>query len=415
MTTVPAERSGFFFVLVADKCIRNFRFSLALHCESRSFIFELLPMLLGILREPDHENRVSITPDVVKQLVGKQVNITIETEAGLRASLTNEVYQEAGASVQSRADVLAQADIVVSIQPLTAADTAKLKPGAILFGMYQPLVNRERMAEIAAAKTTLFSMDAVPRITRAQAMDVLSSQSTVSGYKAVLLAASHLPRFFPMLMTAAGTIAPAKVLIIGAGVAGLQAIATAKRLGAVVEAFDTRPSVKEQVESLGGKFVEVEGAVEDKAAGGYAVEQSEEFKRRQSEELAKRIVAADVVITTALIPGKKAPVLITEAMVRQMKAGAVIVDLASGAGGNCELTREGETRNEFGVSIIPASNLPATMPQDASKMYAKNMLNFLNLMISKEGELKLNFEDEIIQGSCIAHGGEVVYPALKQA
>lgn len=372
-------------------------------------------MLLGILREPDHENRVSITPDVVKQLVGKQVNISIETDAGLRASLTNELYEQAGASVQSRAELLANADIVVSIQPLTAADTAKLKPGAVLFGMYQPLVNRERMFEIAAAKTTLFSMDAVPRITRAQAMDVLSSQSTVSGYKAVLLAASHLPRFFPMLMTAAGTIAPAKVLIIGAGVAGLQAIATAKRLGAVVEAFDTRPSVKEQVESLGGKFVEVEGAVEDKAAGGYAVEQSEEFKRRQSEELAKRIVAADVVITTALIPGKKAPVLITEAMVRQMKAGAVIIDLASGAGGNCELTREGESRTEFGVSIIPASNLPATMPQDASKMYAKNMLNFLNLMISKEGELNLNFEDEIIKGSCIAHAGEVVYSALKQA
>lgn len=372
-------------------------------------------MTLGVLKEPEGEHRIALTPDVVKQLIAKQVNILIETGAGESASLPDAVYTELGAKAADRQEILTSADVVVSIQALTAADSGQLKAGALLFGMYQPLVNAERMAEIAKANTTLFSMDAVPRITRAQAMDVLSSQSTVSGYKAVLLAASHLPRFFPMLMTAAGTIAPAKVLIIGAGVAGLQAIATAKRLGAVVEAFDTRPSVKEQVESLGGKFVEVEGAVEDKAAGGYAVEQSEEFKKRQNEALAQRIVAADVVITTALIPGRKAPVLITADMVKQMKAGAVIVDLASAMGGNCELTREGEICQVHGVTILAASNLPATMPQDASRMYAKNMLNLLNLMIDKAGQLNLNFEDEIIKGACIAHAGAVVYPALNKA
>lgn len=372
-------------------------------------------MTLGVLKEPEGEHRIALTPDVVKQLIAKQVNLIIESGAGVAASLPDTVYTELGAKAVSRPEILTTADVVVSIQPLAATDTVQLKAGALLFGMYQPLVNVERMGEIAKSNTTLFSMDAVPRITRAQAMDVLSSQSTVSGYKAVLLAATHLPRFFPMLMTAAGTIAPAKVLIIGAGVAGLQAIATAKRLGAVVEAFDTRPSVKEQVESLGGKFVEVEGAVEDKSAGGYAVEQSEEFKQRQNEALAKRIVAADVVITTALIPGRKAPVLITADMVKQMKAGAVIVDLASAMGGNCELTREGEKCVIDGVTILAASNLPATMPQDASRMYAKNMLNVLNLMIDKEGQLNLNFEDEIIKGACVTRAGAVVYPALNKA
>lgn len=372
-------------------------------------------MTLGVLKEPEGEQRIALTPDVVKQLIAKQVTILIETGAGESASLPDTVYTELGAKSVSRKEILTTADIVVSIQPLQATDSGQLKTSALLFGMYQPLVNADRMTEIAKANTTLFSMDAVPRITRAQAMDVLSSQSTVSGYKAVLLAASHLPRFFPMLMTAAGTIAPAKVLIIGAGVAGLQAIATAKRLGAVVEAFDTRPSVKEQVESLGGKFVEVAGAVEDKAAGGYAVEQSEEFKQLQNEALAQRIVAADVVITTALIPGRKAPVLITADMVKQMKAGAVIVDLASAMGGNCELTQEGKVVSVHGITILAASNLPATMPQDASRMYAKNMLNLLNLMIDKEGQLNLNFEDEIIKGACITHAGAVVYPALNKA
>ncbi len=372
-------------------------------------------MTLGVLKEPAGEQRIALTPDVVKQLIAKQVNIFVESGAGESASLPDAVFAESGAKMVKREELLKSADVVLGIQPLPVAETSQLKAGAVLFGMYQPLVHADRMAEIAQGNTTLFSMDAVPRITRAQAMDVLSSQSTVSGYKAVLLAATHLPRFFPMLMTAAGTIAPARVLVIGAGVAGLQAIATAKRLGAIVEAFDTRPSVKEQVESLGGKFVEVAGAVEDKAAGGYAVEQSEEFKQRQSEELGKRIIAADVVITTALIPGRKAPVLITTDMVKQMKTGAVIVDLASAAGGNCELTREGEITSTHGVTILAASNLPATMPQDASRMYAKNMLNLLNLIIDKEGQLNLNFEDEIVKGSCITHAGAVVYPALNKA
>ena len=269
------------------------------------------------------------------------------------------------------------------------------------------------MKTLADTGVSLFSMDSIPRITRAQSMDVLSSMSTVSGYKAVLLAAANLPRFFPMLMTAAGTIAPAKVLVIGAGVAGLQAIATAKRLGAVVEAFDTRPSVKEQVESLGGKFVEVPGAVEDKGAGGYAVEQSEEYKKKQSEMLEKSIIKSDVVITTALIPGRKAPILITKAMLEKMKSGAVVVDLAAANGGNCEGTQNNETVSIDGITVIGNSALPSTMPQDASKMYSKNVQNLLKLLL-KEDKLNLNFEDEIIKGTCITHDGAIVYePLLK--
>lgn len=371
-------------------------------------------MILGVLKEPAGEQRIAMSPEVIKQLTARQLTVWVEQGAGEAASLSDADFEAVDAKIQSRSKLLEQADIAIGISALAEADFGRMKSGSLLFGMYQPLVNPELMAAIAKAGITLFSMDAVPRITRAQAMDVLSSQSTVAGYKAVLLAANLLPRFFPMLMTAAGTIAPARVLIIGAGVAGLQAIATAKRLGAVVEAFDTRPSVKEQVESLGGKFVEVAGAVEDKAAGGYAVEQSEEFKARQSAELAKRIVAADVVITTALIPGKKAPVLITHDMVTQMKSGAVIIDLASAAGGNCELTRANESCVVNGVQIVPASNLPATMPQDASRMYAKNMLNLLNLLFDKAGQFTLNFDDEIIQGACITHAGAVVYPPLKQ-
>jgi NAD(P) transhydrogenase subunit alpha len=308
----------------------------------------------------------------------------------------------------------AKADLVVRIQPLTPDESQALKSGAVLFGMYQPLVNPDRMRAIADQGISLISMDAIPRITRAQSMDVLSSQASLAGYQAVLRAATLLPRIFPMMMTAAGTIAPAKVLVIGAGVAGLQAIATAKRLGAVVEAFDTRPSVKEQVESLGGKFVEVPGAVEDKGAGGYAVEQSAEYKQKQSEELEKRIVAADVVITTALIPGRKAPVLITASMVERMRAGSVIIDMAAAAGGNCELTQNNAVCTVHEVQIVGNGNLPAEKPQDASRMYAKNMLNFLTPCI-KEGAFSLNFEDEIIKGSVITHGGAVVWGPLNKA
>ncbi len=370
-------------------------------------------MILGLLKEPYPETRVSLHPEAVKALTGTGNKVLVEKGAGVSAFLDDSLYQEAGAQIASRAEVLQQAEMLFQISPLSAEERQGLSSGKLVFGIYQPLVEKALMEEIAVQGITLLSMDTIPRITRAQSMDVLSSMSTVSGYKAVLLAAAQLPRFFPMLMTAAGTIAPAKVLVIGAGVAGLQAIATAKRLGAVVEAFDTRPSVKEQVESLGGKFVEVPGAVEDKAAGGYAVEQSEEYKKKQSEMLEKSIVKSDVVITTALIPGRKAPLLITKAMLEQMKAGAVVVDLAAANGGNCEGTVNNETVTLEGVSIIGTSALPSTMPEDATKMYSKNVHNLLKLLL-KEDQLNLNFEDEIIKGTCITHNGEVVYEPLKQ-
>ena len=295
-------------------------------------------MILGVLKEPSPETRVSFHPDAVKALVAAGNKVLIESGAGQAAFLSDELYQEAGAETVDRTAVLSQSEMVFQITPLEEAEWKGLSSGKIVVGVYQPLVARDLMGEMAKQGITLFSMDSIPRISRAQSMDVLSSMSTVSGYKAVLLAAANLPRFFPMLMTAAGTIPPAKALVIGAGVAGLQAIATAKRLGAVVEAFDTRTSVKEQVQSLGGKFVEVPGAVEDKSAGGYAVEQSEEYKKKQSELLEQSIVRSDVVITTALIPGRRAPLLITNAMLKKMKPGAVVVDLASVNGGNCEGT-----------------------------------------------------------------------------
>ncbi len=370
-------------------------------------------MILGLLKEPSPETRVSLHPEAVKALTGTGNKVLVEKGAGVSAFLDDELYQEAGAQIATREEIMLQAEMLFQINPLAKEERQSLSTGKIVFGIYQPLVEKELMKEIAGQGITLLSMDAIPRITRAQSMDVLSSMSTVSGYKAVLLAAAQLPRFFPMFMTAAGTIAPAKVLVIGAGVAGLQAIATAKRLGAVVEAFDTRPSVKEQVQSLGGKFVEVPGAVEDKAAGGYAVEQSEEYKKKQSEMLEKSIVKSDVVITTALIPGRRAPLLITNAMLKQMKAGAVVVDLAAANGGNCEGTVNNQTVTIEGVSIIGTSTLPSTMPEDATKMYSKNVHNLLKIML-KEDQLNLNFEDDIIKGTCITHNGEVVYEPLKQ-
>ncbi|MEX2591970.1 MAG: Re/Si-specific NAD(P)(+) transhydrogenase subunit alpha [Anditalea sp.] len=371
-------------------------------------------MVLGVLKEPLPEKRVSLHPEAVKALASAGNKVLIESGAGHSAYLSDELFQNAGAEIVDRPAVLTQSDLLFQISPLEEAEWKSLPSGKIVVGVYQPLVARELMEQMASQGITLFSMDSIPRITRAQSMDVLSSMSTVSGYKAVLLAAAELPRFFPMLMTAAGTVPPAKVLVIGAGVAGLQAIATARRLGAVVESFDTRPSVKEQVESLGGKFVEVPGAVEDKEAGGYAVEQSEEYKQKQSEMLEKSIVKSDVVITTALIPGRKAPLLITNDMLKQMKAGAVVVDLASVNGGNCEGTVDNETVVKEGVTIIGSSALPSTMPEDATRMYSKNLHNFIKLLLNNE-QLNLNFEDDIINGTCITHQGEIVFkPLLNQ-
>jgi NAD(P) transhydrogenase subunit alpha len=280
-------------------------------------------------------------------------------------------------------------------------------------GVYQPLYNPQQMQQWATEGLTVFSLDMLPRTTRAQSMDILSSQANISGYKAVLLAANLYPRYFPMFMTAAGSIAPAKVLILGAGVAGLQAIATAKRLGAVVEVFDTRPAVKEEVMSLGAKFVEVEGAADASTAGGYAVEQTEEYRQKQQQRIKESVAKADIVITTAQIPGKKAPVLITEDMLDGMRQGSVIIDIAAATGGNTPFTRNNETVERKGVKIVGNSNLPASMPSDASKLYGKNILNFLQLITSKEGQLFLNWDDDLVKGSCITHGGQIVHERIK--
>lgn len=285
----------------------------------------------------------------------------------------------------------------------------------ILIGVYNVLYNPQQVERWAQGGVTVFSMEMLPRTTRAQSMDVLSSQANIAGYKAVLLAANLYPRYFPMFMTAAGTIAPAKVLILGAGVAGLQAIATAKRLGAVVEVFDTRPAVKEEVQSLGAKFIEVEGAADASKAGGYAVEQTEDYKQKQQQRIKESIAKADIVITTAQIPGKKAPVLITEDMLAGMRTGSVVIDLAAATGGNTPFTKNNETFLHNGVSIVGNSNLQATTPSDASKLYGKNILNFLALITTKEGGVNLNWEDDLVKGCCVAHGGEVVNERVQQA
>lgn len=364
-----------------------------------------------------NETRVALVPDAVKRL-SATVNVIVESGAGAASSYTDEAYEAAGATiVPDAASLYKQATMLLKIQKPDASEIALLQPGTTLIAMLQPLVNTDLVNELAAGNVTALSMDAIPRITRAQSMDVLSSMSTVGGYKAVLLAADFLPKFFPMLMTAAGTIAPAKVLIIGAGVAGLQAIATARRLGAVVESYDTRPVVKEQVESLGAKFVEVDMTgieAETQDAGGYAREASPELLKRQQETMANRAIRSDVIITTALVPGRPAPKLISEDTVRQMQPGTVIVDMAAEAGGNCELTVPGEVVQRHGVTIIGLLNLPATIPFHASQLYSKNIENLLALLITSEGQLNLNFEDEIVKGTVITLNGEVIHAATKE-
>lgn len=364
-------------------------------------------MILGILKETNNDKRVSLLPEQAAVLVAKQVNVVVETGAGNAAYAADATYTDKNVSVKDRATVLSTADLVLSINPLSASEMAQLKPGAVVLGTFQPLFNIDLVKQAIDKKASLFSMDMIPRTTRAQSMDVLSSQANIAGYRAVLLAATMFPKYFPMFMTAAGSIPPAKMVIIGAGVAGLQAIATAKRLGAVVEVSDTRPQVKEEVMSLGAKFIEVEGAADASKAGGYAVEQSEEFKQRQQQRLAESIAKADIIITTAQIPGKKAPILITDAMLKSMKPGSVVIDLAAATGGNTVATKNNETVVYEGVTILGNSNLASDMPSDASKLYGKNILNFLQLIITKEGSLELNFEDDLVKGCCMAHEGAV--------
>jgi NAD(P) transhydrogenase subunit alpha len=367
-------------------------------------------MTIGVLKEPAHETRVSIIAESAAALVKKGIVLLVESGAGEQAYCSNASYEQAGAHIKSREEVLKGADIILAIHAPAEIDQLSTK---ILIGVYQPLMNVDAMKNWAAKNITSFSLDMLPRTTRAQSMDVLSSQANIAGYKAVLMGANLYPRYFPMFMTAAGSIKPAKVLILGAGVAGLQAIATAKRLGAVVEVFDTRPAVKEEVMSLGAKFVEVEGAADASKAGGYAVEQTEEYKQKQQQRILESVAKADIIITTAQIPGKKAPILITEEMLNLMQEGSVIIDLAAATGGNTPFTKNDETVIVNGVRIVGNSNLQATMPSDASKLYGKNVLNFLQLIITKDAAINLNWDDDLVKGSCITHNKEVVHERLK--
>ena len=379
-------------------------------------------MIVSVPKEPfAGERRVALTPDVVKRLVAQSVEVRIEHDAGFAASHPDAAYEAVGAKiVQNHDAVWREADIVLCVQrPMMQSEgrdeIALLKEGAVVIGMMYPLLNHALVKQLAARKVTSFSLDQLPRITRAQTMDVLSSMATIAGYRAVLLAASQNGKFFPMLVTAAGTVAPAKVFIVGAGVAGLQAIATAKRLGAVVHAFDVRPAVKEQIESLGAKFLQPQQDLTAEGSGGYAKELSADQQKAAIQFMHQTVQGMDVVITTALVPGKPAPRLITADMVKDMRPGSVIVDLAAEMGGNCELTKKGETIEAHGVTIMGPLNIPAGMPVHASQMYAKNLQSFLGLIVSKEGKLALDFEDEIIKGTCITHEGRVVQEATQKA
>lgn len=379
-------------------------------------------MIVGIPRETyPGERRVALIPDVLPGLSKLNLEVIVESGAGLESGFADQMYQDKGAKiVASRKEVFDQADIITQVrtpgsnQEQGQADIDLLREGQILIGFADPMTSLDEDRAIAAKKATLISMEMMPRITRAQSMDVLSSMATIAGYKAVLMAADRLPKMLPMLMTAAGTLKPGKVFIVGVGVAGLQAIATAKRLGAIVSAYDVRPAVKEQVESLGGKFVEMEldtGEAEDK--GGYAKEMGEEFLRKQREMMTRVLSENDIAITTAAVPGKKAPLLITKEMVAAMKPGSIIMDLAAERGGNCELTKPGEIIEVNGVTIMGTLNLPSTIPSHASQMYAKNVVTYLRNLI-KDGQVNFNFEDEIIKDTVITHGGEIVNDRIKE-
>ena len=368
-------------------------------------------MLIGVPRETAvGETRVAATPETVKKLKAQGHVLRIEAGAGIAASVTDEAYAAAGAEIVDRATVY-QCELLLKVKSLSADEIALIKPGTALVGMLNPF-DRDGLQALATAGLTAFALEAAPRTTRAQSMDVLSSQANIAGYKAVMIAADKYQRFFPMLMTAAGTVKAARVVILGVGVAGLQAIATAKRLGAVIEASDVRPSVKEQVESLGGKFIDVsyDTAEEKEAAvgvGGYAKAMPQSWLDRQKAEVAKRVAAADIVITTALIPGRAAPVLVTEEMVKSMKPGSVIVDIAAPAGGNCPLTEAGKTVVKHGVTLVGETNLPALVAADSSALYARNVLDFLKLVISKEGAFQVPLDDDIVVACLMTQDGQI--------
>ena len=368
------------------------------------------------------ETRVALIPSGVNDLTKAGVDVTVEAGAGEASLHTDQEYESRGARIEpDRARLLSAADVVVMVRgpgahrEFPAADLDALKPGAAVIGLLEPLAEPAAGKDLATRRLSAFAMELMPRITRAQSMDVLSSMANIAGYQAVLLAANASPKMFPMLITAAGTITPARVFVLGAGVAGLQAIATARRLGAVVEAYDVRPVVKEQVESLGARFVELGIETESaQTAGGYAAAQSREFYRRQQELLTEHLAAADVIITTALVPGKKAPVLMSEEMAARLTPGTVVVDLAAEKGGNCAITAPGQPVDRGGVIVLGPINLPAETPYHASQMYSKNISTFL-LSLIHEGELRIDLEDEIVQGTLVAHGGRVVHPAVLKA
>ena len=359
------------------------------------------------------ENRVALNPEVVQALLSQGFECEIESGAGIQSSYTDAAYTSAGARISSdRKALISAADIVLMVNPPQIADIEQMREGSVLISFMWASMHPELVQMCCTKKISSFSMDAVPRISRAQKMDALSSQSNLAGYKTVLLAANASGKIFPMLMTAAGTIKPAKVVIMGAGVAGLQAIATAKRLGAIVEVSDIRPETKEQVESLGGKFIELKGDESMKTEGGYVKSVSEDFLKKQQELLFKHITQADIVITTALIPGKKAPVLVTEEMVKNMKPGSVIVDMATEQGGNCSLSEMDKTVVKYGVTIIGESNLPSLLSTNASELYAKNISTLLLHLATKDG-FKWEMDEEITKGALITHQGEIVHPSLK--
>ena len=371
-------------------------------------------MLLGILKETTPgETRVALLPESLKNLLAQGIRVTVESGAGKSAGAADDAYEAAGATITGdRPSILSEADLLPVVNALSPSDQALLKGNSVVIGFLRPLEAPQNLATAIALHVTLFSMELVPRITRAQSMDALSSMATVAGYKAVINAAGTLPRLFPMLMTAAGTIPPARVFVIGAGVAGLQAIATARRLGAVVEAYDVRAAAGEQVRSLGAKFLDVDlGGINTEGGGGYAAELTEEALNRGRDLIARTSAHSDVIITTAQVPGRPAPRLIRRDAVQAMRPGSVLVDLAAPAGGNCELTIPGLTQTLGGVTLMAPLNLPAECPVDASALYARNILNFLGL-IAKKGELTLDLNDEVQAGACVAHQGAPVNPRV---
>ena len=371
-------------------------------------------MRVGVPKETAvGEQRVALVPEVVGKLKAKGLEILVQSGAGASALLPDEAFVDAGAQLTDDVAEVWRSDVVVTIAPPTPADVARLGAGSLLIGFLAPLTNPAGTRALADAKATALAMEAIPRISRAQSMDALSSQSNVAGYKAALLGAEHLGRFYPMLMTAAGTIPPAKVLVLGAGVAGLQALATAKRLGARATGYDVRPEVAEQVRSLGAQWLDL--GLEASGEGGYARELTDEERARQQQALTDAIKGFDVVITTALVPGRPAPKLVTEEAVRGMKPGSVVIDLAGEAGGNCELTEPGETVVRHDVTIVSPLNLPATLPEHSSQLFARNVLALLELLVDDDGKLALDFEDEIVKGACIVRDGEIVNAGAQAA